>query len=236
MRIVYVLILVFSAISVNGMSRHVYSSKAIDSAIVRYSLPKEPELKSFFTKAGVAYPPKEIALLAFKKEQRIQLWSHDPQQQWHYIHSFPLTAYSGNLGPKLKEHDGQIPEGVYRLVSFNPFSSMHLSMMINYPNQFDVDHARKDGRNQLGGNIFLHGKSLSVGCLAVGDRAIDELFLLARRVGLDHVQLIIAPNDLRKEKPATAQVAQPQWLPELYQHISQALSKFPITENKTRIT
>ena len=108
-------------------------------------------------------------------------------------------------------------------------------MMINYPNEFDLQHARKDGRNQLGGNIFLHGKSLSVGCLAVGDRAIDELFLLARRVGLEHVQLIIAPNDLRKEKPATAQSEQPQWLPELYQHISLALRKFPISENKKNI-
>ena len=235
MRLCYLIILIFSALCAHGMTSHVYSSKAIDSAIMRYSLPKEPELKSFFTKANVAYPPKEIALLAFKKEQRIQLWAHDSEQEWHYIHSFPLTAYSGTLGPKLKEHDRQIPEGIYRLVTFNPFSSMHLSMMINYPNEFDLQHARKDGRNQLGGNIFLHGKSLSVGCLAVGDRAIDELFLLARRVGLEHVQLIIAPNDLRKEKPATAQSEQPQWLPELYQHISLALRKFPISENKKNI-
>ena len=232
MRICYVLILLFSATSLHGMTSHVYSSKAIDSAIIRYSLSKEPELASYFKKAAVAYPPKEVALLAFKKEQNLQLWAHDSEQKWRYIHSFPLTAYSGNLGPKLKEHDRQIPEGIYRLVTFNPFSSMHLSMMINYPNEFDVQHARKDGRNQLGGNIFLHGKSLSVGCLAVGDRAIDELFLLARRVGLDHVQLIIAPNDLRREKPATAQLAQPPWLPELYQRIAKALSKFPISASK----
>lgn len=214
-----------------AMTSHVHAAKAIDSAIIRYGLQKEPELMSFFAKAGIAYPPKDVALLAFKKEQHIQLWAKDKLHSWKYIHTFPLTAFSGNLGPKLKEHDRQIPEGIYKLTNFNPFSAMHLSMMINYPNAFDRKQASVDGRRQLGGNIFLHGKSLSVGCLAVGDRAIDELFLLARRVGLNHVQVIIAPNDLRKGKPATNQLAQPRWLPVLYKDISVALNRFPISKH-----
>jgi murein L,D-transpeptidase YafK len=137
-----------------------------------------------------------------------------------------MTAYSGRLGPKLKERDLQIPEGVYRLTTLNPFSSMHLSMMINYPNNFDRLQAFKDGRHNLGGSIFLHGKSMSVGCLAVGDKAIDQLFLLVHRVGLSHTQVIIAPNDLRKTKPSTSPFAQPRWLPELYQQITLALRSF----------
>ena len=103
---------------------------------------------------------------------------------------------------------------------------MHLSMMINYPNSFDRLQASKDGRRHLGNNIFLHGKTFSVGCLAVGDKAIDQLFLLVWRTGLSHVQLIIAPNDLRKGKPATSTFAQPRWLPELYKNISRALAQF----------
>ena len=99
-------------------------------------------------------------------------------------------------------------------------------MMVNYPNNFDRLQAIKDGRRKLGGDIFLHGKSLSVGCLAVGDYAIDQLFLLARRVGLSHVKVIISPNDLRKEKPATANFAQPRWLTDLYKQISTELSEF----------
>ncbi len=99
-------------------------------------------------------------------------------------------------------------------------------MMIDYPNDFDRLQASKEGRNKLGGNIFIHGKSSSVGCLAIGDKAIDQLFLLAHRVGLNNMQLIIAPNDLRKEKPATGIFAQPRWLPELYQNIQQALNLF----------
>lgn len=215
-----------AAIDACSMAPKLNWDKAIDHAILRYGLRTEPELIRFFKKANVSYPPKDIALLAFKKERHVQLWAQNQDKQWRFIHTYPLTAYSGHLGPKLKEHDRQIPEGVYRLVSFNPFSSMHLSMMINYPNQFDRNHAVKDGRKRLGDNIFLHGKDMSVGCLAIGDRSIDQLFLLARRVGLSHIQLIIAPNDLRRAPAATSKIGQPKWLPELYQGIEVALKKF----------
>lgn len=200
--------------------------KAVENAIARYGLRTEPELIRFFSQAEIAYPPRDVSLLAFKKERKIELWARNDDHSWHFIHTYPLTAFSGRLGPKLKERDGQIPEGIYHLTTFNPFSSMHLSMMIDYPNSFDRMQASRDGRKNLGNNIFLHGKSLSVGCLAVGDRAIDQLFLLARRVGLSHIKIIIAPNDLRNTKPATSNFAQPRWLPELYKQLSVALRDF----------
>ena len=199
---------------------------AIDRAIKRYGLRAEPQLISFFTKAGVSYPPREIALLAFKSERKVELWAKNPNQSWKHIHDFPLTGFSGRLGPKLRENDKQIPEGVYKLVNFNPFSSMHLSMMINYPNSFDKEKGYLDGRRELGNNIFIHGKNLSVGCLAIGDLAIDQLFILARRVGLNNIQVIIAPNDMRNSKPSTSTFAQPRWLPELYKRIAESLKPF----------
>jgi murein L,D-transpeptidase YafK len=214
--------------NLNAMSRKVNLEKAIDNAVARYGLRTEPQLRSWFRQANTQYPPKEIALLAFKKEQEVQLWARDDTHKsfWHHIHTYPLTAYSGHLGPKLKERDRQIPEGIYKLIAYNPFSAMHLSLMINYPNTFDRMHAEREGRKQLGGNIFLHGKSLSVGCLAVGDHAMDQLFLLTRRVGLRNVQVIIAPNDLRKAKPATFAFAKPSWLPELYAQLTKTLHQF----------
>lgn len=211
-----------------GMGHKVNLDKAIDDAISRYGIRTEPRLKTYFTNAHVHYPPREIALLAFKKEKHLQLWAQDEKRVWRHIYTYPLTASSGRLGPKLRERDLQIPEGIYRLTAFNPFSSMHLSLMINYPNQFDKIKASQDGRQKLGGDIFLHGKSLSVGCLAVGDYAIDQLFLLTRRVGLSHVQLIIAPNDLRVAQPATNRIGQPRWLPELYSQLTSRLRQFPI--------
>lgn len=103
-------------------------------------------------------------------------------------------------------------------------------MMINYPNSFDRQKGYMDGRKELGNNIFIHGKNLSVGCLAVGDLAIDQLFILARRVGLKNIQVIIAPNDLRYQKPSTSTFAQPRWLPELYKQISESLKPFKKTK------
>ncbi len=123
---------------------------AIDRAIKRYGLRTEPQLLSYFSKAKISYPPRQIALLAFKSERKIELWARNPHQKWTHIHNYPLTAFSGRLGPKLKMNDKQIPEGVYKLVIFNPYSSMHLSMMINYPNSFDRAKGYLDGRRELG--------------------------------------------------------------------------------------
>lgn len=201
--------------------------QAIDRAIKRYGLRVEPRLKTYFSTAGVSYPPSDVALLAFKSERKVELWARNQDEVWKHIHNYPLTGFSGQLGPKLRENDKQIPEGVYKLVNFNPFSSMHLSMMINYPNNYDKQKGYQDGRRNLGNNIFIHGKDLSVGCLAIGDLAIDQLFVLARRVGLSHIQVIIAPNDMRhNKKPETTSFAQPRWLPELYQQISESLKPF----------
>jgi len=219
--------------SVIAMGSKMDAQKATSHAIARYGLPVESNLVSKFKKRHVAYPPRDIALLAFKQEQKVQLWARDVSvSRWRFIHTYPLTAYSGRLGPKLKERDRQIPEGIYRLTSLNPLSNMHLSMQINYPNEFDRQQASREGRQQLGGNIFIHGKALSVGCLAIGDKAIDELFLLVYRVGLTHAKVIIAPNDLRYRPPATAGFAQPRWLPELYTQIAAELRAFPVESSR----
>jgi len=214
----------------NAMAPKLNWEAAIEKAIKRYGSRAEPHLISYFSKANVGYPPKEIALLAFKSERKIELWARNSAHQWKHIHNYPLTGFSGRLGPKLRENDKQIPEGIYKLVNFNPFSSMHLSMMINYPNNFDREKGYIDGRNKLGNNIFIHGKNLSVGCLAIGDLAIDQLFVLARRVGLNNVQVIISPNDLRHKKPITPSFAQPRWLPELYNQITNSLKPFSKTK------
>lgn len=223
---IFIFLAMFSIQSL-GMSKKLDWNQAVERAVNRYGLRTEPELKRFFEKADVAYPPREIALLAFKQERHVELWAKTTStSSWRHIHTYPLTTFSGRLGPKLKAGDKQIPEGIYRLNAFNPYSSMHLSIHINYPNDFDRLQAAKDGRKNLGGDIFIHGKNLSVGCLAIGDRAIDQIFLLAHRVGLNNTKVIIAPNDLRASKPATSHFAQPRWLPELYRKLHHELAGF----------
>ena len=199
--------------------------KAVNIAIEKYGLRTEPSLKKAFKRANVAYPPKEITFLAFKKEKKLELWAKN-DEKWHWIKTYHLTAFSGALGPKMKEHDKQIPEGIYHLTMLNPFSSFHLSIMLDYPNNFDRSIARLERRRRLGNNIFLHGKNVSVGCLAVGDKAIDQIFLLVSKVGLLNSKIIIAPNDMRTGPIATPLKGKPKWLTLLYKKIKVALKPF----------
>jgi len=121
------------------------------------------------------------------------------------------------LGPKLKEGDKQVPEGVYRVESLNPNSRYHLAVRINYPNEFDRRQAEIDGRTSLGGDIMIHGSCCSVGCLAMGDEAVEDLFVLAGEVGIDNVSVILCPMDFRKRQMLNLDL--PGWTDKLYEEI-----------------
>jgi murein L,D-transpeptidase YafK len=190
----------------------------------------EIKLRSYFNAVDIHYPPQEITLIALKEQRVLEVWSSHEDKNT-LIHIYNFTGYSGQLGPKLKSGDMQIPEGIYRLEYLNPNSSYHLSMKIDYPNKFDVTVAQEEGRNNLGGDIFIHGKSNSIGCIPIGDANIEELFTLVYRTGLENVKVIIAPNDLRINRPKY-QNSNLKWLGEKYKRVEDALNKF--TETKKR--
>jgi hypothetical protein len=185
----------------------------------------ETRLRKRFEDAGVVYPPAQVHLLAFKAERRLELWANSDGAA-RRVASFPVLADSGTLGPKLREGDYQIPEGIYRVVWLHPNSEYHLSMKLDYPNAFDREQAKRDGRTELGGDIFIHGSDVSIGCLAVGDPAIEELFVLAARVGIERVKVVVAPWDLRRRAPPALDGPQPPWLPDLYVQLSRTLASY----------
>lgn len=174
---------------------------------------------------GWTYPPKELALLAFKQEKRLELWVFE-QNRWQYLYSFPVLAASGRLGPKLKEGDRQVPEGIYQIVLLNPYSQFHLSLKINYPNDFDLSHARQEGRDQLGGDIFIHGNAVSTGCLAMGNTVIEDIYYLVADTGMDKVKVIIAPVDLRVRSIDPRKISEKLWVKDLYQDLEKNLKVF----------
>lgn len=185
-------------------------------------------LEPYLRKAGVTYPPRQMAMLVFKDERRLTLWARSGDD-WRFIRHYTIHAASGHAGPKLREGDRQVPEGVYRIEHLNPNSRYHLSMKVSYPNAFDRQMARLDRRTRLGGDIFIHGKAVSIGCVAVGDRAIEELFALVKAAGVSTVKVIIAPNDLRTAPPIRHEDA-PSWTPELYRDVAEALRAFPVAK------
>lgn len=200
--------------------------RSVADVLVKYGPQARSRLKPHFAKARVAYPPKEIAFLAFKDERRVALWARDAGP-WRFIRAYPILAASGHAGPKLRQGDEQVPEGVYRIAHLNPNSSYHLSMKVNYPNAFDLRMARSDRRTNLGGDIFIHGKNVSIGCIALGDRAIEELFTLVAETGPSKVRIVIAPNDLRVRGAILHEDA-PLWAGELYRTVAAALGAFPV--------
>ncbi|MDP6439327.1 MAG: L,D-transpeptidase family protein [Candidatus Brocadiia bacterium] len=185
----------------------------------------EAPLAASFERAGVPYPPDRVALLAFKEERMLELWARKGDG-WAFVRSYPVLAASGHAGPKLREGDRQVPEGVYRVAGLNPNSSYHLSMKLNYPNKYDWARARRDGRAQPGSDIFIHGNAVSIGCLAMGDEAIEELFCLVARMWPTEVKVLIAPNDIRGARPALTHPSNPPWTGELYGQLRQELGAF----------
>ncbi|MFW6164532.1 MAG: L,D-transpeptidase family protein [Planctomycetota bacterium] len=211
--------------------RALAGSRTVKDVLQRYGPAAEGRLRPHFQRAGVAYPPKGVALVGFKAEKRLELWAAKGKG-WAFIRSYRIRAASGKAGPKLREGDRQVPEGLYTLEYLNPNSRYHLSMKISYPNAFDRKHAKAEGRSEPGSDIFLHGQAVSIGCLAMGDRAIEELFCLVARVGASRVKVLLAPNDLRAARPVTDLRAAPRWVPDLYKQLKAELRAFPLPQRK----
>jgi hypothetical protein len=198
--------------------------RTINDVIKRYSPILEPRISLMFEQVGVQYPPEQIAMFALKEEMQVELWAKD-RDSWVYIKRYDIAKISGKSGPKLREGDHQVPEGIYQVIGLNPNSKYHLSVQLNYPNVFDLKHAQLEGRNRPGSNIFIHGKAKSVGCLAMGDIAIEELFLLVERTKIQNVQVVISPSDPRKG-PLVPAYGQPSWVTQLYRDIEKEAEKF----------
>ncbi len=194
----------------------IVGKRTLEQVVERYGPSARSRLSRHFERAGLAYPPHAVTLLAIKDQARLELWAEGDAGP-RYIRSYPIRALSGRAGPKLREGDRQVPEGLYRIVGFNPNSAYHLSMKLDYPNAFDSRQAAAEGRNQPGSNIFIHGKAVSIGCLAMGDPGIEELFILAWDVGKANIGVAIAPTDPRAG-PLPVD-AGPPWVAELYRSI-----------------
>ena len=116
-----------------------------------------------------------------------------------------------------------MPEGLYAIESLNPMSRFHLALRVAYPNAFDRARAAEEGRTDLGGDIMVHGSDVSVGCLAMGDEAAEELFVLAALVGVENVRILIAPYDLRANSTRPPPAGAPVWTRSLWESIEKSL-------------
>jgi murein L,D-transpeptidase YafK len=169
-----------------------------------------PVLKAALAENGLG-PGAPVFIRIFKSERELELWVLDAAAgKYALFRKYPIQKSSGTLGPKMKEGDRQAPEGFYsiRPEALNPLSRFNLSFDIGYPNDYD----RSLGRT--GNQIMVHGGASSVGCFAMGDDAIEEIYTLieaALRAGQPSVPLHVYP--FRMDAAGMAAHAEPQWAP-----------------------
>jgi murein L,D-transpeptidase YafK len=158
---------------------------------------KEVIVKQYFAEKKLSMDKFHVFLRAFKKEQILEVWIKERnKEQFSLLHTYDFCSSSGTLGPKRKEGDLQIPEGVYSINHFNPLSNFYLSLGINYPNESDKMLSDK---KHPGGAIYIHGNCVTIGCIPITDEKIKELYVIAveaKNGGQEKIPVHIFPAKL----------------------------------------
>ena len=156
------------------------------------------------TQNGIDSNRFDMFLRAFKNERKLELWAKNKSDSiFKKIMDYDFCTFSGDLGPKRKSGDKQIPEGIYFIQVFNPKSDYYLSLGINYPNAADSILGFKEN---LGNDIYIHGNCVSVGCIAITDDKIKELYTfadIARASGQSKIRVEIYPFKFSENDNAT---------------------------------
>jgi murein L,D-transpeptidase YafK len=169
-----------------GCSSTVYAPKAaVRTGTVRSSTINQMEVLNMDRAAP-------ILIRIYKEESTLEIWKQDRSEKFTLLKSYPICKFSGNLGPKLMQGDHQAPEGFYDITPdrLNPNSSEYLAFNTGFPNAFD----RSLGRT--GSFLMVHGGCRSVGCYAMTDNAMEEIYGLvdeAFKGGQEKVQLQAFP-------------------------------------------
>ncbi|MEP7255089.1 MAG: L,D-transpeptidase family protein [Ferruginibacter sp.] len=154
----------------------------------------EDSLKKQFEEKKLAWPPQSLYIRSFKYDRQLEVWvRNDNDDQYKLFKTYKVCMQSGTTGPKRVEGDYQVPEGFYYINEFNPNSKYHLALGINYPNA--SDRILSDSLRP-GGSIYIHGNCVSVGCIAISDAPIEELYMIASKVkasGQDFIPVHVFP-------------------------------------------
>lgn len=142
----------------------------------------------------------EMMIVAYKDLDKLEIHAKKKAElTFRKVATYDICARSGKLGPKRQQGDYQVPEGLYHIDRFNPSSGYYLSLGINYPNASDK---RKSSAAKLGGDIFIHGECVTIGCLPMTNEGIKEIYLqaiYARNNGQMQIPVYIFPFEMTAE-------------------------------------
>ncbi len=162
---------------------------------------KEDTLRRQFRAKNLPWPAKYMYIRSFKYDSELEVWvKYDLHQKYQLFKTYKVCALAGSLGPKRMQGDYQVPEGFYYINEFNPKSMYHLSLGLNYPNL--SDRILSDSI-QPGGDIYIHGKCVTTGCIPINDQQIEELYILAahaKNEGQDFIPVHIFPIQFKNPR------------------------------------
>jgi murein L,D-transpeptidase YafK len=197
----------------------------------RHYVPISNEMQGLMAEKGMrTHAP--IMIRAFKKESELEVWKMASSGRYELLKTFPMCRWSGQLGPKVREGDRQVPEGFYAITpqAMNPNSNFYLSFNVGYPNEFD----RSFGRT--GSLIMVHGDCSSMGCFAMTDRQIADIYALTREAfagGQRQIQLQSMPFRMTAENIAKFRndAHMPFW-----RNLKQGNDHFEVTRREPQVT
>ena len=155
---------------------------------------KEDTLRKQFEAKKLIWPAKFIYLRSFKFDSQLEVWvKNEINEPFKLFKTYKVCALAGTLGPKRMEGDFQVPEGFYYINEFNAKSTFYLSLGLNYPNP--SDRILSDSLAP-GGDIYIHGSCVTIGCIPLTDAQIDEVYIIAmhaKNAGQDFIPVHIFP-------------------------------------------
>lgn len=136
---------------------------------------KSAEVQALLGAAGVDLPLRQVLFRVFKEEKILEVWASDRDRgPVKPVAIYRICAASGDLGPKRAQGDAQVPEGFYTIDFFKPRSDYYMAFHVDYPNR------RDRALGYTGSAIMIHGRCASIGCLAMSDERIQELWVFGR--------------------------------------------------------
>jgi len=183
------------SLMISSVSSQNFKSNQLKHVRVRKAYTdKEKNLLQRYQKQGFKALSQNVFLRVFKESGELELWAQNKtNKSFILIHTYSICAKSGTLGPKRKMGDMQVPEGFYTLSVFNPTSNFYLSLGVSYPNASDQVLGKKNG---LGGDIFIHGDCVTIGCMPLTDEYIKEVYIAcveAKNSGQKNIPIHIFP-------------------------------------------
>ncbi len=173
------------------------SFKRVEEAFVKI----EDTLRAQFEAKGLIWPARYMYIRSFKFDSRLEVWvKNEASAPYKKFKNYKVCALAGSLGPKRYEGDYQVPEGFYYINEFKPNSQYHLALGVNYPNASDKVLSDK---KRPGGEIFVHGSCVTVGCIPLTDPVIEEVYVLAastRAAGQDFIPIHVFPVLFKSDK------------------------------------